>query len=171
MENKSNIPISRFDSVVMWISKILAALSALALGVMMMISVIDVGGRYFFLRPLNGAFELVSMTLVIASTLGVGYCELLKGQIRITVFTDMTKGKLKEAFNILTYFISMIAVGLVSWLAFVRVSENFGVVRAVSDNLAIPYWPFMFLMFIGFAWITIILIIELVKSVGEVIKK
>jgi TRAP-type transport system small permease protein len=171
MENKSNIPLSRFDSVVMWISKILAAVSAFALGVMMMISVIDVGGRYFFLRPLNGAFELVSMTLVIASTLGVGYCELRKGQIRITVITDMMKGRLKEIFNILTYIVSIAAVGLVSWQAWVRVSENYGVVRAVSDNLAIPYWPFMFLMFVGFTWITIILIIELVKSIGEVIKR
>jgi TRAP-type transport system small permease protein len=171
METKRNVPISRFDSVVMWISKLFAAVSALALGVMMMISVIDVGGRYFFLRPLNGAFELVSMTLVIASTLGVGYCELLKGQIRITVITDMMKGRLKQIFNILTYIVSIAAVGLVSWQAWVRVSENYGVVRAVSDNLAIPYWPFMFLMFVGFTWITIILIIELVKSIAEVMKR
>jgi TRAP-type C4-dicarboxylate transport system permease small subunit len=169
--DKTQEPKSQFDSIVMHISKILASVSAVTLFIMMLISVIDVTGRYFFLRPLNGAFELVSMTLVISATLGVGYCELLKGQIRITVITDMMKGKTKELFNILAYIISIAAVGLVSWQALLRVEEYFGAPRGVSDNLAIPYWPFMAFMFVGFAWITVILIIELVKSVGEVIKR
>jgi TRAP-type C4-dicarboxylate transport system permease small subunit len=169
--DKTQEPKSQFDSIVMKISQILAAVSAVSLFVMMIISVADVAGRYFFLRPINGAFELVGMTLVISATLGVGYCELLKGQIRITVIIDMMKGKTKEIFNILAYILSIAAVGLVSWQAILRVEEYFWATRGFSDNLAIPYWPFMALMFVGFAWITIVLIIELVKSVGEVIKR
>ena len=171
MENKRNVPTSRFDSILMWISKILAAVAALALGVMMMVSVVDVTGRYFFLSPLNGAFEIVSMTLVVSATLGVGYCELLKGQIRIAVLIDLFKGKVKILFDIFAYLLSVVAVGLVSWQAIVRTGEYFGAIRGVSDTIGIPYWPFMFLMFIGFAWITIILLIELVKSIMEVVRK
>jgi TRAP-type C4-dicarboxylate transport system permease small subunit len=183
MESKKKVPISRFDSTLMWISKILAALSAAALAIMMFVSVADVGGRGLFTivyklfgisfaGPLEGASEMVSLTLVVASTLGIGYCELQKGQIRITIFTDLMKGKRKEIFNILAYLISAVAVGLVSWQVLsVKLLGFLASTRAVSEMKNIPYWPFGLLMFIGFVWITIILLVELVKSVREVIKK
>jgi len=183
MENKITAPGSRFDSIIMWISKILAAVSACALGIMMFVSVADVGGRglftiaarFFhisFAGPLEGASEMVSLTLVVAATLGVGYCELLKGQIRVTIIIDLMKGKRKEIFNILAYLVSLVTVGLISWQVLsVKLLEFLASTRAVSEMKSIPYWPFALLMFIGFVWITIILIVELVKSVREVIKR
>jgi TRAP-type C4-dicarboxylate transport system permease small subunit len=171
MENKVGVPVSRFDAAVMWISKILAAVSAVSLVVMMVVSVWDVAGRYFFLRPLEGASEIVGLSLIVASILGVAYCELLKGQIRVTILTDLLKRKPKEIFNIIAYLISIMAVGLIVQGSLEKLRETFVDVRAISDTASIPYWPFALLMFIGFAWMVIILVIELVKSVREVIKR
>jgi TRAP-type C4-dicarboxylate transport system permease small subunit len=183
MDSSNKAPLSRFDNTLMWISKILAAVSAAALAIMMFISVIDVVGRGLFTivyrlfgisfaGPLEGASEMVSLTLVVASTLGIGYCELMKGQIRVTIIIDLLKGKRKEIFNILAYLISMLAVGLVTWQVLsIKVLDFLASNRAVSEIRSIPYWPFGLLMFIAFAWITVILFIELAKSIREVIKR
>ena len=108
---QSTQSIGRKIQIIQWISRVLASVSAIALGVMMIISVIDVGGCYFFLHPLNGAFELVSLTLVIAATLGVGYCELQKGQIRVLIIIDMFHGRKRTILDILAYLLAVAATG------------------------------------------------------------
>jgi TRAP-type C4-dicarboxylate transport system permease small subunit len=74
---------------VLWqISRALAAVGAVLFGVMMMVTVIDVCGRYFFTMPLNGAAELVGIMLIIGGTWGMGYCQLERMHIRIGLFAE-----------------------------------------------------------------------------------
>jgi TRAP-type C4-dicarboxylate transport system permease small subunit len=44
----------------------MAAVAAITLGIMMMVAVVDVCGRFFFTKPLEGSFELGGILLVTA---------------------------------------------------------------------------------------------------------
>lgn len=158
----------RFKKRELIIARGLAAISAIALGLMMLISTADVVGRYFFLSPINGASEMVAMLLVIAATFGFGYCELLNGHIRITVFTELLP-KMNNNFNIFTYIVCIITTGLLTWRAGLQFWDYLFKTRGhLSDLMRIAYWPFMLLETIGIAWLLIVFIIRLVKAIrGE----
>ena len=159
---------SLFDKRLLFIGRGMAAVSAVALGVMMLISTADVILRYFFLAPINGASEIVAMLLVIAATFGFGYCELRNGHIRITVFIERFAG-MQNNFNIFAYFVCFITTGLLTWRGGLQFWDYLHRTRGhLSELLRITYWPFMFMETIGIAFLCIVFIIRLVKALrGE----
>jgi len=159
---------SLFDTRLLSLGRAMAAVSAVALGAMMLLSTADIILRYFFLAPINGASEIVAMLLVIAATFGFGYCELRNGHIRITVFTERFPG-MQNNFNIFAYIVCIITTGLLSWRAVLQFWDYLHKTRGhLSDLLFIPYWPFMLLETIGIAFLCIVFIIRLVKALrGE----
>jgi len=83
-----NHPVSLFRRVVRRITEVMVIISALMLAVMMLISTGDVIGRYFFLRPIEGAWEIVSFAFVICGAMAIGYTQLIKGHIQINLVSD-----------------------------------------------------------------------------------
>jgi len=158
--------------IVIWVSQILAIIATVALLVMMGISVADVAGRYFFLKPIRGAFEMVGMPLVIAAAMGMGYCELRRGHIRISLFTDRFPEKVRSAASILAYVICIGTTGLMSWQGFLRTSDYLGKqLGRTTEAVGMPIWPFILAFSIGFGWICIVFILELIETIRSGFKK
>jgi TRAP-type C4-dicarboxylate transport system permease small subunit len=163
---------SSFMRVITRISQVMAAIGAIMFGIMMMITVIDVTGRKFFLHPLNGAVELVGFSLILGATWGMGYCELLGMNIRINVISDKLPRRYRGILGILTYLISAGVCGLIAWRAYVKVESYFtNVMGSVTDVLSLPFWPIVMMMGIGLTWAGFIFIVQLYKSISEVTKR
>jgi TRAP-type C4-dicarboxylate transport system permease small subunit len=149
-----------------------ASISAVALGAMMFLSVADVVGRYFFLRPVEGTAELVGILLVVASSLGLGYCQLIKGNVRISVITDHFSPRGQSIMYIFAYIICIAASVIICWQGSLMMQEfMFKQLGGVTSILAIPFWPFMLVMILGFAWVTVIFLIDLFNTFVEVFKR
>lgn len=154
------------------ISRIMASVGAIMFGAMMLITTTDVIGRYFFMRPLNGAQELVGLMLVIGGTWGMGYCQLHMMHIRINVLSEKFSRRGQAILWVIAYIVSATVAGLVAWRAFISTHENIvELLGTRSDVLGVLYWPFWLLMGIGFTWACFIFLVELSKSFSEVFKR
>ena len=161
-----------YASIFLQISRWMAAVGAIMFGVMMMITVIDVGGRYIFTKPLNGAAEIIGVMLVIGGTWGIGYCQIEKMHIRINLLVEKFSPLVQKLLWILTYLVSGAVGVLAAWQAFSRTGEFLtSTLGTRSDVLGIPFAPFMLAMGIGFGWAGVIFIMDLVKTVIGVFKK
>jgi TRAP-type C4-dicarboxylate transport system permease small subunit len=160
------------NTVVVWISKVMAGVAAVTLFVMMMIAVVDVCGRFFFNSPINGSFELGGILLVTAGTWGMGFCQLRKNNIRIDVITGRFPKRGRILFDIFAYIFCITAAGAVTWRVAVMTGEYITTSQGgLTATLLIPYWPFMLTLAMGFGWLTIIFIFDLINSLIEVAKK
>jgi TRAP-type C4-dicarboxylate transport system permease small subunit len=163
---------SRFDRILLQISRTMSAVGAVVFLAMMLITVTDVVGRSAFLHPLEGASEMVGLLLVIGATWGMGYCQLNKMHIRINIFTEKMSPRNQNIFLILTYLVSSLAAGGVAWQGFIKTAHYITATRGqITNVLEIPFWPFWLFMTIGFTWVCFIFLIELVRSVEGVFKK
>lgn len=163
---------SWFDMTLLYVGKVIAVAAAVALMVMMVISVIDVGGRYIFTRPLPGAKEIVGILLVISTAWAFGYTQLSKSHIRIELLTGRLPRRGKSIADIIGYFLGLVATALVTWQGALRMWEYMHRTRGhITEILNIPYWPFMLVMVIGFAWFCVIFIRDLVTAIREVFKR
>ncbi len=164
--------VSRFDAVIGGISKAMAVVSAITLAVMMMITVVDVVGRSFFLHPLKGAFELVGILLVIAASWGMGYCQFLKGHIRIDVLFNGFSARVQAILNVVAYIFGIFAVGMITWQTLLRMHDYiYRELGGVTESLGMPFWPFMLMMAMGFGWFCVLLLIDLYRSLVKVFKR
>ncbi len=162
---------SRAMQIITWISKFLCFISATALGIMMFVSIADVIGRSA-MHPIKGIFEMVGLLMVIAGCLGLGYCQLVKGNIQISLVTDRLKPRWKSLILTISLFASIAVCILICWQVGVRMMENTtnGPAGQTMD-LRWPVWPFMFLMVLGFAWATVVFFTDFINSIKGVFKK
>ncbi|MBN1191775.1 MAG: TRAP transporter small permease [Dehalococcoidales bacterium] len=161
--------LSRYNVVVVWISRVMAAVAAIVLGAMMLIGVADVCGRFFFNKPIEGSFELGGILLVTAGTWGMAYCQLQKSNIRIDVLTGRFPKRIQPFFNIFAYLFCVTAAGVTAWRSSLMTHEYMiATLGNLTSTLRIPYWPFMLTMAMGFAWLSVVFAYELFKSVKEV---
>jgi TRAP-type C4-dicarboxylate transport system permease small subunit len=166
------IPKPESSRVLKRVSGGIAAIGAAALFVMMLLSVADVIGRKFFMHPVQGTAEMIGILLVVAASLGLGYTALIKGHLRIGVIMDNLSPRGQAVIDVFSYILCIAATAIISWQASLRMYEYiFRQLGGVTAILAIPIWPFMLVMTIGFVWLTVILIVQLINSCKEVLKR
>jgi TRAP-type C4-dicarboxylate transport system permease small subunit len=165
-------PTSKSNVAITGISRWLCIVGAVALFVMMITGVIDVLGRYLFLKPLQGAQEIVSATLVIAATVGLGYAQLAKAHIRVTIVNDKVPPKTRAVLEAITCIVCTGGAAIITWRGYLRLVEDYMFnPRGLTEILAFPLWPFMLVFVIGFAWFAIVLLVAFVKAVREVVQR
>lgn len=156
---------SKLNQVILQVSRIMASVGAVSLFVMMAITVIDVGGREIFLKPFNGAFELVGMMLIIAGSFGIAYCQVIKLHIRIGLVVDKFPKRLRNLCWILTLLIGGGMCGLIGWQGLLKMIDLLtSTLGNKSDTLGLPIWPFMMVMTIGFLWACFVFLAEIFQK-------
>ena len=171
LNNLTTLPL-RTEKGLVWVAKIAAVIAAIVLAGMMLLTVGDVIGRYFFNSPIKGTWELVGLLLIGAGTWGLAYCQLQKGHISISIIVQRFSRRVQAGFNTLTYLIGLTAFGIVSWRMFLLAEKYFNMPRGnITDTLHLPYVPFMLALSIGAGLMVLILIIDLVRSLAEVFRK
>jgi len=165
-------PSLQTNPVVKWICNFMIAISAGALGVMMFLSVASIAGRFFFLSPIEGTEELVGMLLIVCASLGLGYCQLMKGNISIDIFTSRLKPRGQAGVNIISYLMSFVVSVIISWRGFLLMHqymlEKLG---SISATLGILLWPFMLIMSLSFAWVAVIFLFDVYYAFRIVLRK
>lgn len=107
----------RFDPV-----RVLTVAGALALAVMLLWTMVDIGARLAFNSPLHGTLDLVEVTLVLVAFLALPECFRRDEQIKVDLFDTMVRPRtlalMRLAGEIATLaFLALLAVTLVQPLA------------------------------------------------------
>jgi TRAP-type C4-dicarboxylate transport system permease small subunit len=164
--------LSRFKSIVLKISKGGVVVSCIMLAVMMLISTADVFGRYFFLHPIDGTWEIVSMAFVVCGSFAIGYTQFIKGHIAINIFSDRLSPKARNILFIFSYLVCLVASALITWQTWLRMVVYFHkTLGGETVTLGMPIWPFMLILAMGFFWVAVIFIIDIYDCFREVLKR
>ena len=167
-----NRPVSRFRRVVRRITEVMVVISAIMLAVMMLISTADVIGRYFFLRPIEGTWEIVSMAFVICGAMAIGYTQLIKGHIQINLVSDRLTRRGRAGLFIFSYLMCLVGSALVAWRGWLRAWDYMHkTVGGETITLGMALWPFMLVFTIGFFWLAFILLIDIYDCFVEVSRR
>ena len=162
----------RCGRFILRVSRGMAVIAAIVLAVMMILTVADVCGRNFFLKPIEGTVELVGIMLVVAGCLGLGYCQLNEGNIRITIISDRFSQRGQDIIFLFAYIIGAVVTGLIcikgGERAWEYIFKDFG---GTIVRLHLPYWPFMMLLAVGFGWACLIFVIDIYIRVRRVFSR
>jgi TRAP-type C4-dicarboxylate transport system permease small subunit len=123
----------------------LGVTSATVLFLMMLLTALDVVGRYVFNRPLNGAFEVTEMMLAALIYCGLPLVSQQRGHIVIDTFDTFMSRRVKRALDMFAEVVCSLTLGGIGYLIFrraVRVAE-YGDTTSV---LKLPLAPVAYLM-------------------------
>lgn len=129
-------------------SSILSKLGAVALAGMMVLTVIDVAGRYLFNTPVLGAFELTEFLVLILIFSFLAYAQSQKRHICVEILADLLPQKVQFVSQLINAIVSIVLFVLITYMGINKAIELIGTGES-SPNLVIPNYPFAFFLALG----------------------
>lgn len=128
----------------------IAALGALAIAVIMVLTVADVIRRTLTDRSIQGVVEIAPLLLLSAAALGLGYAEQTKVHVRTSMVTSRLPRPVALIFRSFGSVVSLVVLGWVAWAALDRAIGAVQNGDVTPGFVAIPTWPAQVLVPLGF---------------------
>lgn len=149
------------------ISKLLLAVSAAVLTLMMLLTAIDVVMRYIFRLPIPGAFELAQYMMAFIVPFAIAYCADQNGHVSVELFFKKFPKFLQKTLRFSISLATVLFAGIMTWQNLMYIGETFRD-HLTSAVLLIPTWPFIVPVSIGVGIYTLVVLFQLFHSPSEV---
>ena len=157
------------ERAIRWFSRILNYVGTGALAVMMLLTVLDVAGRYIFGIPVKGTIELSEYFMVFVGCLGLGWCALRDGQAKVDLVVQNFSDRVRGLFGLITHILGLVIFSLIAWQGLME-SNVMLTTKRTSDVLEIPFFPFYLLLAFGFFMLCLTIVIILIQQLKKVVK-
>lgn len=118
----------------------LLALGCAALLVMVLLTALDVGLRYFFNRPITASYELSEMLMGIFSPIAILYCAYKNAHVCVDILFERLTPALRNVCLVFSGVVTLTCAALLAWQSWYLILElrEFGF---TSPTLGLPTWP------------------------------
>ncbi len=146
-------------------SDFLKMIGMTALVGMMMLTVIDVIGR-FFKHPIFGSVELVGFFATIIVATALPYTYKMEGHVGVEILVRLLSKKVQLVIDIFTRFISLLLFCLITWQMFLYANDikHSG---EVSMNIEFPIYLIVYLLAFGLLAFSVTIIETILKTIQE----
>jgi TRAP-type C4-dicarboxylate transport system permease small subunit len=148
------------------INRAMSVIAMIVLVVMVLLTTIDVLGRYLFNKPVQGTFELTEIMLASIVFCSLAFCQFGKGHIAVDIVVSRFSQKVQKAIQTFNYIITIFVLGMIAIMSF----ENGMMIKESQDVtmiLEIPIYPFIFLVSIGSAGMALEVLRDIVLTWSE----
>lgn len=143
-------------------TKVLAYLSCVCLVLLMLVTFVDVIGRYFFNRPVTFAVELIELLMGLVVFFGLAYTTIKKAHITVDLLLDAVPRVVKSALSIFAALVSAVVIIIMAWRLTLR-AVGFASDGLSTSVLFMPIAPFVFLMCAGAFLAAVVAVVQLVS--------
>ena len=111
---------------------------------------------------IKGSNEFSAYFLVVICLLAIPVFQVKKGHIWVNMFVDMFPPKMRTIWLGVVHLIELAVCALLSYGAVLKL-QNFLNTGTTTDVLNMPKWPFALVCLIGFAELTILLLMDTIQ--------
>lgn len=141
-----------------------AELSSLLMVVLVVMMCYEVVRRYFFNAPTIWGLELTTFIFGVHFVMGYGYTELFDGHVRVDIFSSRFSKKVQDIlYIVLTIGVTLPLVALLGVWAWDNAIISTRILENLSSAWAPPIWPVKLLMALGFTFLFLQVLSNLIK--------
>ena len=151
------------ERIEVFLNRILMIIGSVAVLSLMALATGNVILRFFFNAPYRGAYEVVGFLGAIVIAFALGSTQKRKGHIVVDILTDKFPKRVNRVLDGISYFVTMIFFGIVSWQLFVwgmKIARS----GEVSETIKIIFHPFIYSVGAGFVVFSFTLMIDFLKN-------
>ena len=116
-----------------------------------------------FQVPVSGTYEIVFFLGAIVTAGALGYTQKRKDHIVVDILSEKFPAKVKRVLDRISYILILVFFSIVSWQTFVY-AKRLMRTGELSETLKIAYYPFVFLVGIGFAVLSLTSFLDLIET-------
>ena len=158
------------DKIIRQISLVVGMAAVFFLIAMMLLTVAEVFLRYFFNRPILGCTEYIEYLMVFVGFLGLAWCASKEMHIKVDILVGRFPERVREILKTINALFVIAICILVIWRSLVE-SVDARLIHWTSTITYIPWYPFYYVIALGFILLLLVMITIFVKSFIKVVKK
>ncbi len=159
VENQKLVSLARWE---LGFDKVLGFLAALVLMLLMIITFIDVLGRYLFSAPLPGAFELTEIMMAMLIFAGLPLVSRANQHVTVNLIVGILSPIILHLQRLITQAIMAVVLAVMAWRMWIKAEE----MLEQGDETAyllLPIAPVAFFMTLMMAVSTLIVAIQFIR--------
>ncbi|WP_320043983.1 TRAP transporter small permease [uncultured Desulfobacter sp.] len=156
------------DRFLNFVSNLLRSAGALALTLMMLITVADVVGR-FFKHPIFGSVEIVGFLAVAVAAGALPHTYKVGGHVGVEILTRLLPRKIRLLLDLFTRTLTLILFAVVAWQMFVY-AKDMQQAGEVSMNLEFPLHYIVLSLAVCLAFFSGTILQQIVDTVNQLRK-
>lgn len=148
------------------LSVLLRYVGATALTAMMLLTVVDVIGR-FFKHPIFGSVELVGFLAVITAAAALPHTYKVNGHVGVEIVVRLLPQKVRLWIQVITRTLSLALFSVIAWQMFLYACD-IKQTGEVSMNLEFPIHYIVFILAVGLMIFSVTIIQRLVDTIKQI---
>jgi TRAP-type transport system small permease protein len=140
--------------------------ACVTLFLMMLLTAADVLGRKLFSHSVMGSVELSEFMLLILIFFSLAQTEAKNGHVKVDLVMALFSRRIQAAADMFTQFIGFLLCVLITCSSLVYA----GKMRAageVSQDLWLPKYPFVYVVAVGCAFLSLVLLVKFFAALGR----
>lgn len=166
MMEQINHPASGLRKGISLVSRFLCRVASFVLFGMMCLTIADVLMRKLLSRSILGTLELTELLMLVVVFFTLSQTELLGGHIRVDLVAIHFSPRTQRAFDTVTQLCGSLLFGLMTFSG-LKYATNMGESGAVTQDLWIPVYPFIYAMVLGCGLLALALFTGFLDSLKE----
>ena len=147
-----------------WIVVKQAEVSSLLMVILVVMMCYEVVRRYFFNAPTIWGLEFTTFIFGAHFVLGYGYTEYFDGHVRVDIFSSKFPKRLQDIlYIVLTVGVTLPLVAMLGIWAWDNAIRSTKILEQLSSAWAPPIWPVKLLMALGFTFLFLQVLSNLIK--------
>lgn len=142
----------------------LGVLGGFATLAVMIVIILDVGGRTLFNAPISGGNELSELLLVGLIFLGLAAAQQDRKHYTVDIVTHLLGPVARRRLETVGLFISLLVVGLLAWLSAKHAWQSMLQGESSYGTISFPIWPARVVIAFGLGLLAVQLLIDIAKG-------
>lgn len=151
-------------------TKWLVFIAAVAIGVMAIVNFTDVVLAKFFKHSVPGALDITEEVMVLVALFPIAYIALERGHIHISILRNIMHPALRFIVEIFQYVLAALISGFITVRVFAQFQKAF-TYMTLKEGIDMPIWPANLATAIAFAFLTIVWVLLLARTLVTGVKR
>ena len=160
---------TRYERFISSLSRALNLVGAGVLVIMMALTVANVLVRPVF-RSILGVPEMVSYGFVVVVCFGLAYTAIIRGHVSVELVVARFPPRVQAVIESITWLLSIGVFAVIAWQSAVYGWEQW-LIGEYAPILEFPLIPFRYILVFGIAVLCLALLLNLFKSIAQVVRK
>ena len=153
--------------LIRFLSKMFAYVATGVLGLMMLLTVVDVFLRYFFNSPITGTTEVTEFMMVIVVFPALAWCAVTRRHVQVDLLVSHLPLKAQKIIDSITLLLTLGVFVIITWQSFLESMD----VQTTTSLLNLPHAPFYWILTAGFALFCLSIVSLLIENFVKEVKK
>jgi TRAP-type C4-dicarboxylate transport system permease small subunit len=160
---------TRFEAIIQSLSRVCDKIARGAVVAMMLIVVANISLRPIW-RPIYGTYDVVMLLCSVVVAFALGHCAIQGGHVFVELFVQRLPPRAQAIINSITGILGFSLFAMIAWQCWVYGTDIWRS-GEVSMSVRIPLYPFMYGVGFGCAVLSLVVLVDLIKSLTKVVGK